>query len=104
MLPLQGEYTQINQAETKLETTSGNGIKGTVQQDFLDVFLCYWPEMETRCTCRDLQKFIPFISLAHILKVRSYTNTLLLKVPKRENFLGSDIEICSFSQLVMHKY
>ncbi len=28
---------------------------------------------------------------------------LALKVHKRENFLGSDIEICSFSQLVMHK-
>jgi hypothetical protein len=28
---------QINQAETKLETTSGNDIKGTVLHDFLDV-------------------------------------------------------------------
>jgi hypothetical protein len=27
----------------------------------------------------------------------------LLKVHKRENFLGSDFEICTFSQLVMHK-
>jgi hypothetical protein len=27
---------QINQVEAKLETTSDNGIKGTVQQDFLD--------------------------------------------------------------------
>jgi hypothetical protein len=26
-----------------------------------------------------------------------------LKVHKRENFLGSDIEICTFSLLVMHK-
>jgi hypothetical protein len=47
-----------------METTSGNGIKGTVQQDFLDVFLCYCPELETRCTCRDLAKLIPFTSLA----------------------------------------
>ncbi len=28
---------QINQVEAKLETTSGYGIKGTVQHDFLDV-------------------------------------------------------------------
>jgi hypothetical protein len=27
----------INEAEAKLETTSDNGIKGTVQQDFLYV-------------------------------------------------------------------
>ncbi len=26
-----------------------------------------------------------------------------LKVHKRENFLGFDFEICTFSQLVMHK-
>ncbi len=26
-----------------------------------------------------------------------------LKVHKRENFLSSDFEICTFSQLVMHK-
>ncbi len=27
----------------------------------------------------------------------------VLKVHKRENFLGSDFEICTFSLLVMHK-
>jgi hypothetical protein len=44
MFPLEGEYTAGSLSYcsdklggSKLETTSGNGIKGTVQQDFLDV-------------------------------------------------------------------
>ncbi len=35
----------------------------------------------------------PFFHSAHFLVLRRY----LLKVHKRENFLGSDIEICTFS-------
>ncbi len=45
----------------------------------------------------------PFYSIKERFSSCGQNHSFLLKVHKRENFLGSDFDSCTFSQLVMHK-